>query len=79
MDVKSEIIQILDYLCDFETDEQVLTSYNLRDDLRLTDEELDSVRESIYEAFDLELTSEDMNSLDTIYDLIDLVCKRLDR
>lgn len=79
MDVKSEIIQILDYLCDFETDEQVLTSYNLRDDLRLTDEELDSVRESIYEAFDLELTSEDMNSLDTIYDLIDLVCKRMDR
>lgn len=79
MDVKNEIIQILDYLCDFETDEQVFTSYNLRDDLRLTDEELDSVRESIYEAFDLELTLDDMNSLDTIYDLIDLVCKRLDR
>lgn len=77
MNIKDEIIQILDYLCDFETDEEIFTSYTLRDDLRLTDQELDSVRESIFETCSLELSSADMNSLDTIYDLIDLVTKRL--
>ncbi len=79
MNIKNEILQILDYLCDFETEEEVYTSYSLRDDLCLNDEELESVRESIFETFGLELTSADIDSLDTIYDMIDLVSKRLNR
>lgn len=77
MDVKEEILMILDYLCDFEKDEAVYTSYTLRDDLRLTDAELESVRESLNETFSLSLTPENIEALDTIYDMIDLVTKRI--
>ncbi|MDO4491173.1 MAG: hypothetical protein Q4B85_08910 [Lachnospiraceae bacterium] len=79
MTIKEEIIRILDYLCDFETEEEVFTSFSLRDDLRLVDEELDSARCDINELYDLELSMEDMEKVDTIYDLIDLVTKRLDQ
>lgn len=79
MHIATEIIRILDYLCDFETEEEVFTSFSLRDDLRLTEEELDSARIDINELFSLELTNENMDALDTIYDLIDLVTKRLGR
>lgn len=79
MDISSEIIRILDYLCDFETDESVFTSFSLRDDLRLTDEELDSARMDINELFSLELTTKDLDALDTIYDLIDLVTKKVSK
>lgn len=76
MDIKTEVIRVLDYICDFETDEEVYTSYSLRDDLRLTDEELESARLDINETFSLNLTFEDMDKLDTIHDMIDLVMKR---
>lgn len=76
MNIREEIIEILDGIFDFDEDETVFLDFSLTDDLQLNEEELETMLEEINERFSLSLSPDMLVYFDTIADIVDYVIKK---